>query len=1148
VLRDILEGPVVQKVQPKRLLIFVRQFRDQLTQVGELIPRDERAFHRRLGQQVIQLIEPLAARSRLPLAYAVDRQIPGDLEEVGPHETDSARKLELQKPYIRLLCHLVRRLDILEPGGQVQHQRAIVFPKEARDFRRARGVLGGLGSRGRILAIRYSHLVRHSDSGLSPLHQDVSGVLFCTFRVSVPEARRIDARGGDREYTFSELVRLSRHNTPCRPSNGTGELMQVLRAASFAALCGIFCLTARAMDVERKIDFHIAPQRLSTALLEFSHQANIQILIGPAVGDRKAPGLSGPYSIAGGLTILLQDSALSYRVVNDTSITVGYRDGSPTSPPSGTSEDPAVATVPQAPDAGAATADSGLQEIIVTATRREESLSKVPISMTAMSQGTMETLGIKDVADLARFTPGVSILDSGNNVSITIRGIGSSAGAATTGIYIDDTPIQERALAVGSQAIPKSFDLDRVEVLRGPQGTLFGAGSEGGTVRYIMTQPSLTTSSQYVRSEVSETQGGAPSYEVGAAGGTPLIENQLGVRASLWYRRDGGWIDLVNPSTLASVEDNANYGETTAARIAARWAPTSDISITPSLMYQDRKLHNLQTYWGTLSDPSRDDFVSANPSRAPEDDSYALGALKVSADLGPLDFVSNTSAFYRNDRGAYDGTLSFLAFYQTLGWPPDGIPFAGSDCPTHASCYPFVDGAGVHLPPGLQDYRVQASVTQTQDVFTQEFRLQSRDPDARIAWTVGAFYSIERTTSIEEDRDPGVDRFFNGVFGTTLCRAFGLPCNADGSTPLPNGDSYLGDLAGHDRQLAGFGEAVWTLTDRLKLTTGLRYSKIGFTSTSYANGPINYGSSYTTGEESEHPITERVGLAFQQSANNLYYATYSTGFRPGGANAPIPESICSADFNSFGIGAAPTSYKSDTVRSYELGAKNTFDNRLQLAGSLYYVQWNSIQQNVVLPTCQFTYTANLGAAVSKGGDLDLTWLITDTVDLNAAVGYTSAAYTKSIFPGPEATTPVVAKGDVIVAGQGAFSEPTSPWTVALGAQYKFNVYSLKSFARLDYEFASKNNRPFAGDDSRTVQYDPYLTTTSGHTFVSARAGTEFNSWSVSVFIDNLLNAHTITSLAHTTLDGSGPQPPVSPLYTYTSFRPRTFGLTLIYRN
>src|ERR1700739_4118991 len=166
-----------------------------------------------------------------------------------------------------------------------------------------------------------------------------------------------------------------------------------------------------------------------------------------------------------------------------------------------------------------ATPSAGLQEVVVTATRREQSLSKVPISVTALTQESLDQRGIKDFSEVARFTPGVNFDTSGTN-NISIRGISGTGGAGTTGIYIDDTPIQMRALAFSpDETLRKSFNIDRVEVLRGPQGTLFGSGSEGGTVRYITTQPSVTKTSIYSRAEVSSTQGGEPSYEAGICAG-----------------------------------------------------------------------------------------------------------------------------------------------------------------------------------------------------------------------------------------------------------------------------------------------------------------------------------------------------------------------------------------------------------------------------------------------------------------------------------------------------------------------------------------------------------------------------------------------------------------------------------------------------
>ncbi len=288
-------------------------------------------------------------------------------------------------------------------------------------------------------------------------------------------------------------------------------------------------------------------------------------------------------------------------------------------------------------------AGGGLTEIVVTATRHEESLSKVPLSVTALNQESLDLRGVKDFNDVARFTPGVNVDNSGTN-NISIRGIASTGGAGTTGIYIDDTPIQIRALAFNpDDALPKSFDVDRVEVLRGPQGTLFGAGSEGGTVRFITAQPSLTKTSAYSREEVSYTQGGSPSYEAGGAFGTPVIDGTLGVRATVWYRRDGGWIDRIDPTTQALQEKNSNYDETTLIRLAAVWAPADNWTVTPSIYYQDRFRNDVESYWPLYSNTGSDHYVNADPTQRTDPDTFYLPALKIEGDLGSTKLISNTS-------------------------------------------------------------------------------------------------------------------------------------------------------------------------------------------------------------------------------------------------------------------------------------------------------------------------------------------------------------------------------------------------------------------------------------------------------------------------------------------------------------------------
>ena len=391
------------------------------------------------------------------------------------------------------------------------------------------------------------------------------------------------------------------------------------------------------------------------------------------------------------------------------------------------------------------TSEGPLQEIVVTATRREESLSKVAVSVTAITQEGLDIRGIKDIQDVARFTPGIKVDNSGTN-NISIRGIASSGGAGTTGIYIDDTPIQMRALAFNpDEALPKSFDIERVEVLRGPQGTLFGAGSMGGTVRYITTQPSLRKSSVYSRSEISFTQGGDPSYEAGVAAGGPLIEGTFGARISAWYRKDGGWIDRINPDTGAMVDKRANHNETTLLRLAAIWAPNDKWTLTPSFYYQQEKKNDADNYWVTprsdaastaipTSDPSSHHFISANPTQRYSPDKLYLPSLKIEGDLDKVHLISSTSYYHRDNTTGYDGTLYNLGFYQNF------FPFmidANDD--SHPLDVLLLDGTGVHLnlptlQPRWRNSRRAAAIVRRQRWKTAS--ATSRRNSACSRWTI----------------------------------------------------------------------------------------------------------------------------------------------------------------------------------------------------------------------------------------------------------------------------------------------------------------------------------------------------------------------------------------------------------------------------
>jgi iron complex outermembrane recepter protein len=741
---------------------------------------------------------------------------------------------------------------------------------------------------------------------------------------------------------------------------------------------------------------------------------------------------------------------------------------------------------------GDAAGSGALEEIVVTATRREESISRVPISITAIGQDAIDQKGIKDFSDIVRFTPGVSF-DASQTNQISIRGISSSGGSGTTGIYIDDTPIQVRNLGFNSDdTLVKLFDLDRVEVLRGPQGTLFGAGSEGGTVRYITVQPSLSQTSIYAKAETSYTEGGAPSYETGIAAGTPIVDGVFGVRFSAWYRRDGGWIDRVDPTTLDVVDKNANSVGTAVLRLAGLWQPFDGLRVSPSILYQNSQRNDVTIYWPEYSNPSDNRYVSADPTARPEPDVFYLPALNVQADIGSLTLISTSSYFHRDEISGYDGTLYNLGYYQS-----QLLDYGNA---AGLAAFPLLDGSGVHLPAGLTNYRAPASVTNTQRNITQEFRLQSTDSAARVTWTAGVFYSLDRQFSLEEIHDPMADALFNQLFGYPIAEFFGTPLNANGTSVLPMGDSYFNQLASYDRQIAGFGEVNFKLTDTLKLTAGARISKDSYTIESFSGGPQNGGPRAGTQSNSEKPVTPKAGIEWQVDPNNLYYFTYSKGFRPGGGNPSIPYDPtfqnptvgCTQDFQNLGLkNGAPATYKSDSVQSFEVGAKNNFDNRIRLATSIYYIKWNNIQEDVVPPICQIQFTENLGNAVSKGFDLQADFQLTDALSLESAFGYTDARYTTSTFIGPVHTgLPVVTTGDAIAGPNGigtGYSIP--PYSITLGPEYKFQAFAHDSYVRADWEYLAGDKWLHASQDPNTSSYDPNSLPTERQSFVSMRAGT-----------------------------------------------------------
>jgi iron complex outermembrane receptor protein len=736
-------------------------------------------------------------------------------------------------------------------------------------------------------------------------------------------------------------------------------------------------------------------------------------------------------------------------------------------------------------------ADStGLTEIVVTAQRRAEDINKVPISIAAYDQRTLDAQGVKDLSDVVQFTPGIQYEDSGPVNRLSVRGISSSQGTTTTATYIDEVPVDARIgiiAEIGTSQI-KVFDLERVEVDRGPQGTLFGAGAEAGIIRFITVQPSLTSYSGYARSEVSTTQGGSLGYEAGVAVGGPIIDNELGFRVSAWYRQDPGYIDDRSPVPGSYQDNNANWANNYILRGALKYAPIDGLTITASIAFQDVKQNVYPEYTPVAS--SENQLVFTGLLRQPLDDRYYIPSIQANWDLGPVSLIAVSSYLNRYNSDTEDTTSSIYG--GVFGQRATNISQA-----------------------------VATPNFTSQSEYIEEVRLQSNEPHARVNWTVGAFYS-------NADQGNGASFLAPGLPAETLS-TFGAPMQAVFGSGLLNGSALDYQTTLKDQQVAGFGQADLHVTSRLTLTGGVRVARLSSSFTQYANGPLNGGESNSRGSEHETAVTPKYGITYNLTDNSILYVTEGKGVRIGGANPPLVGTpTCQSALAQLGLKGEPLTYRGDSLWSTEIGSKSEFlDRRLQITADVYHISWNDVQEQVHVNACQSGFVANLGTATSNGAEFSVAAQITSALQLTSAVSYNDAHLTRT-----------VGSGNAILGLAGDRIGPTAPWTATVAARYDFRVFGQAAYIRLDDEYNSRNNGPYTQQHPGTVSYDPTFIVPPESNLVNARLGTTFNGFDISLFGSNLTNDHPllVTLFPGTTENISG-----------FTFRPRTIGVTVIKR-
>jgi outer membrane receptor protein involved in Fe transport len=793
-----------------------------------------------------------------------------------------------------------------------------------------------------------------------------------------------------------------------------------------------------------------------------------------------------------------------------------------------------------------------LEEVVVTATRVSDSVNRVPLAITAQTQRALDQQGIRTIADLEATVPSLRLTGSEGSglATVSIRGIRqTSATAATTGFYLDETALQKRAAAgFGSQngtPIPPLFDLERIEVLRGPQGTLFGGGSEGGTIRYIQPEPSLTKQSSYARAQYMQTKDGAPSYEVGAAFGGPITEDKLGFRISAFARSNGGYIDLTDYRNGRVYQSNANNDQIRMGRLAFAWAPTARSKVTLSYFASHDETDSLGNSYnldipGTLTVPSLCFDVGAlsalpigHPARVLPaafaagpgcagragqagvyvTPGYTVGPLDLkpfqSLVLGPTPTDTTLQVASLNGQWSISDDLQLTAvssYIQDLNHSqsPQNFHQGFVSYTVAGSAKYAVPGApvvtipgGVGLNPnitgtpnglGLGAY-IETNTRNARNGISEELRLAS-SADKTFSYVVGAYFA--RTNAIVAQRADASDLGFTQMTGLSIQQRFGVP------NPGYFAQIYESD---QDKEIAGFGNLTVKVGDHLRLIGGARVTHIktsfnqsnygpnGFTLTpSVANGTL------IIGEIAETPVTPKLSVQYLFNADDFLYATASKGFRAGGVNQVFSSAGQGQLFGQYGLtkAALPQTYSSDSVWNYELGGKFGFlEGRAQINAAIYELRWKDVQTNVFIGGDGFV--ANVPTARSRGAEAEAQWRPIRALTFNAAASYIKAEYTSTLkYPG--------ARGfDLFAAQDGQeFSQPK--WSADAGARLDIPLATGDNFyARLDYRWLDKFDLAPPGSPN----YTPDSSTVPDQQNVNLRLGLEHGSFDFNVFVNNL---------------------------------------------
>ena len=790
-----------------------------------------------------------------------------------------------------------------------------------------------------------------------------------------------------------------------------------------------------------------------------------------------------------------------------------------------------LATTSDAPDP--AIIDTGsikLETVVVTAQKRAQDVQDVPVSISVLGADQLKAQRIQDFDDLSRSVPGVSfnaVSASEGETSITIRGVSSTAGSATVSLYLDDVSITTKNFW-DFAAQPRFGDLRSIEVLRGPQGTLWGDSSEGGTIRFIPVEPNMTTFGGEVSLDGSKTSHGGTNDAGSVILNIPFNPDVFAVRASVASSKDAGWIDnYTQQGTLAARGVNSN--DNTTIHILGKITPNDDLTIKPAYFRQVNNSNDNNAFY--LNNPNANSggvgsqfvpslYTQDKQIREFSQDLMTLGSLSISNNFHAFQLTSVTGVFLRDVNRQEDGSFYNSTLFSKL--------FLDSFFPQN------------HVKNDSQIGNLASPVQMKSNYrqLSQEFRISSpenvKDP---LKWVAGVYFEKQTIHNTDYQRIPGINSAFQNIYGFSMdspqsdSAGLGIP----GTVLFPNDVDESDDRTYREKQIAVFGQIDYDFQPGWHAGLGLRYitasedfisiengfyqnGNLGFTQTGDVNPPFTQSQSFTK-------LTPKLSLSHDIDTNNQIYVSAGEGFRLGGPTGPIPLASCTAtgDFAQNGITTQPTLFKSDSLWTYELGSKNFLaDNRFSINSAVYYTKWKNVQQQVDLTGCGFVFIENIGDATIYGAEIEAAAKVTSNWRVSMTVSRESATISST--------------NNALAAPVGAHLIDVPDLTATVGSSYAMAVSdSAKLVTRANYSWI--------GHSYGSLQ--PLLPTSglpnpgynnNAYGVLNLSASLVGTNYDVTLYAKNALNSKTIIQ-----------SPSINTVIEGYTVRPLTVGLTSTYR-